>query len=235
MDAASYAIQSRSYEEAIEMLEQGRALLWSGMRSLRTPLEHLHEVDKSLADEFTEISRALEAIITTTHVRNFVQTPAGTDGDDVTIGRKDTFARDLVEKQRLSGELDKVVLRIQSLPGFENFWKPISFCFLQTAAIGGPVVIINLSNYHSDILIVRSNHPVVHIPTPTNFFHRVTKLADQLSETRKAHRLESKKYDRVLRQTLEELSELVGQPVVNRLMQLGIPEQSRIWICPTSV
>jgi hypothetical protein len=48
------------------MLEQGRALLWSGLRSLRTPLYHLHEVDKSLADAFTEIIQALEAMITTT-------------------------------------------------------------------------------------------------------------------------------------------------------------------------
>ena len=115
MHAAAYTIESRAYEEAIEMLEQGRALLWSGMRSLRTPLDHLHEVDKSLADEFTEISQALEAIITTT--RDFVQTPAGTDDDDdddddVTIGRKDTFAHDLTEKRRLSGKLDKIVLRI---------------------------------------------------------------------------------------------------------------------------
>ncbi|KAI0246751.1 TPR-like protein [Lactifluus subvellereus] len=235
MDAASYAIESCAYEEAIEMLEQGRALLWSGMRSLRTPLDHLHEVDKSLADEFTEISQVLETIITTTHVRDFAGTLAGTDDDDVTIGRTDVFARDLTEKRRLSEELDKVVLRIQALPGFENFWRPIPFRHLQTAAIGGPVVIINLSECRSDILIVRSNHPVIHIPTPTNFFHRVTELAHQLSETRKSYRLESKKYDRVLRQTLEELSELVGQPVANRLMELGIPEQSRIWLCPTSV
>ena len=157
MDAASYAIESRAYEEAIEMLEQGRALLWSGMRSLRTPLDHLRGADKSLADQFTEISQALETIITTSHVRYFVQTPAGTDDDGVVIGRKDTFARDLAEKRRLSGELDKVVSRIQALPGFENFWRPIPFRHLQTAAMGGPIVIINLSKYHSDILIIRSN------------------------------------------------------------------------------
>ncbi|KAI0255128.1 CHAT domain-containing protein [Lactifluus subvellereus] len=235
MDAASYAIESRAYEEAVEMLEQGRALLWSGMRSLRTPLEHLRGVDKSLADEFTKISQALEALITTTDVGDFVQTPAGTDNDGVTIGRKDPFSHTVAKKRRLSKQLEEVVLQIQALPGFESFWRLVPFRHLQTAAMGGPVVIINLSEYRSDILIVRSNHPVVHIPTPTNFFRRITKLAHQLSETRKGYRLESKKYDRVLRQTLEELSELVGQPVAKRLMELGIPEQSRIWLCPTSV
>jgi CHAT domain-containing protein len=205
------------------------------MRSLRTPLDHLHKVDPSLADTFTEISQALEAVITTTGVHDFMQTQAGVDDDGVTIGRNDAFARDLAEKRRLSSELDKVVLRIQALPEFENFWKPIPFRHLQTAALGGPVVIINLSRYRSDVLIILSNHPVVHIHTPTNFFDRITRLADQLSETRKTQRLESKRYDRVLRETLEELSELVGQPVANRLQQLGIPEQSRIWLCPTSV
>ena len=91
------------------------------------------------------------------------------------------------------------------------------------------------SEYRSDILIVLPNRPVVHIPTPTNFFDRVTKLAHQLSETRKTHRLESKIYADVLRHSLKELYELVGQPVANKLIELGIPEQSRIWLCPTSV
>ena len=235
MDAALYVIDSHGYEEAIGMLKQGRALLWSSMCSLCTPLDHLHKVNPSLADEFTQISQALEAVITTTGVHDFVQTQAGMDEDGVTIGRNDTFTCDLVEKCRLSSELDKVVLQIQALPEFENFWRPIPFDHLQTMALGGPVIIINLSEYRSDVLIMLSNHPVVHIPTPTTFFDWITKLADELSKTRKTHCLESRRYDRVLQQTLEELSKLVSQPVANRLMQLGIPEQSQIWLCPTSV
>ncbi len=34
---------------------------------------------------------------------------------------------------------------------------------------------------------------------------------------------------------VEPLYELVGEPVVEKLRMLGIPEQSRIWWCPTSV
>ncbi|KAI0245126.1 CHAT domain-containing protein [Lactifluus subvellereus] len=191
MNAASYAIKSWAYEDAVEMLEQG---------------------ERSCADEFTEISQALEEIITTTDVHDFVQTPAGTDDDGVASRLADP-----------------------SITGIRELLETHPFSSPPNAAIGGPVVIINLSEFRSDILIVRYNHPVVHIPTPTNFFDRVIKLAHQLSETRKSHRLESKTYGRVLRQTLEELSELVGQPVASRLMELGIPEQSRIWLCPTSV
>ncbi|KAI0252428.1 CHAT domain-containing protein [Lactifluus subvellereus] len=232
MDAASCAIGAGAYQEAVEMLEQGRSLLWSSMRSLRTPLEHLRAVDQGMADHFAEISNALEAVITTTDTGNVAQTSSGTNDDDL-AGRVDTFSRDLADKRRLSDELEEVILQIRTLPGFENFRRPTPFSLLQTAAIGGPVIIINLSSFRSDILIVRSSQPVVHITTSPNFFDTVTKLAHRLSETRRSNLLESKQYGRVLRQTLETLYELVGQPIVETLRELGIPEQSHIWLCPT--
>jgi hypothetical protein len=34
---------------------------------------------------------------------------------------------------------------------------------------------------------------------------------------------------------LKGLYELIGEPVIERLQELGVPEQSRIWWCPTSV
>jgi hypothetical protein len=42
-------------------------------------------------------------------------------------------------------------------------------------------------------------------------------------------------YDRALRYVLEQLYKLIGQPVIEKLHELNIPEQSRIWWCPTSV
>ncbi|EJC99024.1 TPR-like protein [Fomitiporia mediterranea MF3/22] len=52
LDAAAYAIEENRFEEAIEILEQGRALLWSLMRGFRAPLERLAETNKQLADKF---------------------------------------------------------------------------------------------------------------------------------------------------------------------------------------
>ena len=131
MDAAPYGIESGVCDEAIEMLEQGRTLLWSGMRSLRTPLEQLCGVDKVLADEFTEICQALGAVITTPDIGGGMQTPAGTDNDVLVIESKDPFSRNIAEKRALSEQ--NVVLRIQVLPGFENFWRPVPFRHLRTA------------------------------------------------------------------------------------------------------
>ena len=64
------------------------------------------------------------------------------------------------------------------------------------------------------------------IPTAKDFYHRVNELADQLSDTRKSHRLESTQYDRALRYVLERPYELVGQPVMDKLHELNIPKQS---------
>jgi CHAT domain-containing protein len=46
--------------------------------------------------------------------------------------------------------------------------------------------------------------------------------------------LDSEKYEEALRAALKELYELVGRPVLKRLNELSVPEQSRIWWCPTS-
>jgi hypothetical protein len=42
-------------------------------------------------------------------------------------------------------------------------------------------------------------------------------------------------YQDALSSVLEDLYHLVGQPVIQRLQELNVPEQSRIWFCPTSV
>jgi len=47
--------------------------------------------------------------------------------------------------------------------------------------------------------------------------------------------LDSKAYEDTLASVLKNLYDLVGLPVIQRLRELNIPEQSRIWWCPTSV
>ncbi|EJD03364.1 uncharacterized protein FOMMEDRAFT_85871 [Fomitiporia mediterranea MF3/22] len=57
LDAASYAIEKGQLEQAVEILEQGRGLLWSQLRGLRTPLDQLAEMNEGLADRFRDLLR----------------------------------------------------------------------------------------------------------------------------------------------------------------------------------
>jgi CHAT domain-containing protein len=64
---------------------------------------------------------------------------------------------------------------------------------------------------------------------------RANELRDEASGSAEANGLDSVEYQDALCSVLKGLYELVGDPVIKRLQVLGVPEQSRIWWCPTSV
>ncbi|KAH9059497.1 hypothetical protein EDB87DRAFT_759874 [Lactarius vividus] len=230
LDYASLQIGLGRFEEAVETLEQGRALLWSEMRGLRTPMAQFVE-DSPLEKRFAEINRELEALTTSI-------TPSGRPeiGDGIAQDRDwtDPFGRLVVKQQKLVEERDALISQIQGRQGSEGFLKDPSFTTLRTAASRGPVILINHCGWRSDILIVFHNSLPCSIPTVTGFYNRARKLRDELVEARK-HGLDSCEYQDALSSVLKDLYELVGEPVIKRLRLLGVPEQSRIWWCPTSV
>ncbi|KAH9041480.1 hypothetical protein EDB83DRAFT_2318223 [Lactarius deliciosus] len=231
LDYASFQIDFGRFEEAIEILEQGRALLWSEMRGFRTPLAQLTEEELPLATRFTEINRELEALTISV-------TPSGRpekeDGVVQGIDRTDPFGRLVVERQRLMEERNALILQIRGQLGFEGFLKAPSFTTLRTAASRGPVILINHCKWRSDILILFHKYLPCSIPTAKDFYDRASELRDGLVAARK-HGLDSCEYQDALSSVLRGLYELVGEPVIKRLRLLGVPEQSRIWWCPTSV
>ncbi|KAI0298339.1 CHAT domain-containing protein [Multifurca ochricompacta] len=164
-------------------------------------------------------------------------TPSGTieisDGGSQVDDGMDPFSRLVVEQKRLLDERDVLVSQIQELPGFGDFLKTPSFENIHIAASEGPVVIINHSEWRSDILILVRDSPPSLIPTTNDFYRLANDLKDRLVVARKDG-LDSDKYKRALRSVLESLYNLVGEPVIDRLCTLGVPEQSRIWWCPTS-
>ena len=231
LDYASFQIDLGQFEVAIETLEQWRALLWSEMRGLRTPVAHLIEGHSPLAKRFAEINQELEALIISV-------TPSGRPEmeDGVAQGRDgtDPFGRLVVKRQKLVEERDALISQIQGRPGLEGFLKAPSFATLRSAASRGPVILINHCGWRSDILILFHNSLPCSIPTADDFYDRANKLRDELVEARK-HGLDSGEYQDALCSVLKDLYELVGEPVIKRLRELEVPEQSRIWWCPTSV
>jgi CHAT domain-containing protein len=232
LDYASYQIERGELELAVETLEQGRALLWSEMRGLRTSVDQLRTVDSTLADEFLAVSKALEIVTTSTLIHEDTETgPNAAQEED----EADPFSRTLKEQRKLLQEREAIISKIQALPGFQNFFKAVPFYTLRNAASNGPIIIINHCSWRCDIVIVLRDAPPSLIPTSRNFYQRAITLSTRLLEARKEYGLGSKDYNRALRSVLEGLHELVGQPVIDRLRELRIPRQSRIWWCPTSV
>ena len=231
LDYASYQMELYRFEEAVETLEQGRALLWSEMRGLRTPVCQLIEEDSPLAKRFAEMNQELETLTISV-------TPSGRPEieDGVYLGEDgtDPFGRLVIKRKKLVEERDALISQIQSRPGLEGFLRAPSFNTLRSAASRGPVIIINHCEWRSDIIIIFHNSLPCSIPTTQTFFSDANKLQDELFKARKRG-LDSKEYQDALRSVLKGLYELVGQPVIKKLRLLGVPEQSQIWWCPTSV
>jgi CHAT domain-containing protein len=227
LDYASYQISLGRFEEATETLEQGRALLWSEMRGLRTHVAQLNERDSPCAKRFAEINQELEALTISV-------TPSAGGRSDMESGDgMDPFGRLVVKRQKLVEERDALVSQIQGQPGLEGFLKAPSFDTLRSAASRGPVILINHCEWRSDILILFHNSLPCAVPTPNDFYNCANNLRDELVAARK-HGLDSAEYQDALCSVLKGLYELVGKPVIKRLRVLGVPEQSRIWWCPTS-
>ncbi|KAH8992738.1 CHAT domain-containing protein [Lactarius akahatsu] len=153
---------------------------------------------------------------------------------EVEIGRTNPFGRLVVKQRKLVKERGALISQIQSRPGSEGFLRAPSFATLRSAASRGPVIIINHCKWRSDIVMLFHNSLPCVIPTSNDFYDRANKLRDELVEARK-HGLDSAEYQDALCTVLKDLYKLVGEPVIERLRVLGVPEQSRIWWCPTSV
>jgi CHAT domain-containing protein len=228
LDYASYHIDSGRLERAVETLERGRALLWSEMRGFRTSIDQIRLAPSHLADKFVAVNRDLETLTVSFSPDNKA------DGGDCGVEGMDPFGHLVVRQRRLLDDRGKLISEIQALPGFETFLKPPSFDILRSAASHGPVIIINHCSWRSDIIILLHNTRPSLIHTSDDFYPRANKLQDQLLTAREKG-LESDEYEDTLCFVLRELYELVGRPVIERLNTLNVPEQSRVWWCPTSV
>jgi len=227
IDCASYQVHTGHLQSAVETLERGRALIWSEMRGLRSSIDQLRASDPELVDKLAVINQNVEVL---------ALTPAGNnygDGGEEGVEGMDPFGRLVVRQQGLLDDRDKLISQIRTRKGLEPFLQPPSFDNLRSAAVRGPVIVINHSRWRSDIIILLHDSPPSLIPAANDFYERANKLRDQLLGARKKG-LDSVEYEDALRSILKELYELVGRPVIQRLNELHIPEQSRVWWCPTS-
>ena len=227
LDCASYQVRTGQLKRAIETLERGRALIWSEMRGLRSSIDQLRASDPDLADKLAAINHDLEVLTLTLSQNNYGE--GGEEGHEGT----DPYGRLILRQRGLLNDRDKLISQIRARNGLESFLKSPSFDDLHSAAVRGLVIMINHCRWRSDIIILLHDSPPSLVSTADDFYDRANKLRDQLLGARKEG-LESVEYEGALRSVLKELYEVVGQPVIQRLNELDVPEQSRVWWCPTS-
>jgi tetratricopeptide (TPR) repeat protein len=142
-DAAGWAIAAGNLENALELLEQGRSVLWSQSLQLRTDLTRLRVADAGLAARLEEVRAALDR--PPGPVAGIGSAPGADDWDqEVVAGRQRELAR----------EWDGLVQRARALPGMDTFLAATPYRRLREAASGGPVIVVNIGNHRCDALII---------------------------------------------------------------------------------
>ena len=209
VNAFSACVRKRAPARAIELLEQGRGVFWNQLTRLHSPLEDVisaSPVGKELADEFTRLASL---------IRDAINSPGADQHEQVC---------------HLNLEMQRVVTNIRDLPGLSRFLLPSFFSDLQRAASGGPVIIVNASEYTCDALVVLLDRDPVHIPLQVTL-EDVRDLSTELRTLSVcAMRVDM---TRGLAFFLRKLWDQIVFLIVDFLQTIH-PPGSRIWWCPTA-
>ncbi|CAE6463551.1 unnamed protein product [Rhizoctonia solani] len=153
LEEVSHAISLRSFDLALQWLEQGRSIVWNQILQLRTPFNTLKSLDAELANELQIIGNYLES--------------AGSRSTILvsSVGEMLDYKQDAHRHRELASKWDQLITRTRSIPGFEDFLRPKSKAMLMDAAKSGPVVIINVGETQGDALFLSPNSSEIrHLP-----------------------------------------------------------------------
>ncbi|MFI7453980.1 CHAT domain-containing protein [Nonomuraea sp. NPDC049714] len=230
-DAAAAALACDSPRAAVQLLEQGRSVLWAQLLQTRSDRSELHAGHPRLAAEFDEVSAALD-------LRS-----AGPlrPGELTAQGGADRMG-EAERRRRATARFTELIDYIRELPGFAGFLRPPDIETLLQAADRGPVVIVNVGRTRCDALLL-TTEGVRTLPLPgltqEEAVERATAFHDALGAARQglAARINA---NQTMLSTLEWLWEAVALPVLDALA-LPVPDATalrggnlpRVWWCPT--
>ncbi|KAG1883936.1 hypothetical protein F4604DRAFT_1919732 [Suillus subluteus] len=202
VDAASCALRSGDMCHAVELLEQGRTIIWTQMTRLRTPLDSLQtrgDHTATLMKEFGDLSSLLDK-----SPANYLEATTR-----INVEAEETWYRRLVK------DWNGVVEEIRKIEGFSRFLLPPLFSDLQDAAHDGPIILLIASKSSCDTIIIPHKQPLSRIQLPINF----KTLQRLVLALREAIEKEAgpKGNQPALTKVLRELWEDVIRPVVENL------------------
>jgi tetratricopeptide (TPR) repeat protein len=231
-DAAACMVNAGMPERALETLEAGRSVLWSELLGFETDLSSLRQLRPDLASLLTRIRNEIDDIGST----------AANVGEasPSEIDRTSSPLRD--RRLGLARQWDRLVAEVRMLPGLESFMRTPRLPGLLSAAAGGPVVVVNVSQWRCDALIVSSSGvQVVRLPrlTLSEIVGRVRESMEALSvfQDDGAEITGFVRRERMIIETLEWLWDTVAEPVTSALGYSDSPAEGstwpHVWWCPT--
>lgn len=195
--------------EAVRFLELGRGIILGTSSDLRTDMSVLKHDHPRLAEQYAEL-------------RNQLDTPAGYTHQvhETNVLTPSTLRSD--QRYFVGRKFEELIQDIRELPGFEGFLLGLSEDEIKASAAQGPIIVINVSNYRCDAILVKKDK----IRTL-----RLPRLhANDVRQ--RVHGLDSGAVDT---QMLEWLWETISKPILDAL---DFPQTSRdvwprIWWVPS--
>lgn len=212
-DAAACMIEVGRIEQALELLEMGRAVLLSQAIDGRRDLTELREHSQELADRYEWLCIQLDT------------EPAESEPAD--------------QRREMADELDAVIDRIRSLPGLDHFLLAPTASALIEQATEGPLVVINVSRYRCDALIVTTEGVQLQ-PLPALSEHELLECLEDLLHALNVDRPSpvreaQKRAERTIRDVLAWLSDTITSPILNALELKSNRSPARLWWIPTGL
>jgi hypothetical protein len=213
-DAAASQLATGHPETAVEMVEQGRSVLWADMLRLRRG-------DAELWDEHPEQAARLRDLA------------AALDQRDVIAAQDHGISRSVDRRMALATEWEQLVAQVRA--GHSgDFLQPARLADLLPAAAHGPVVIVNVSQHRCDALLVTSDN-VQAVPLPALSAQDVARNTVRYLEAQDAER----DREQTLLDVLAWLWDAVAEPVLAALGLGAAPPDGqpwpRLWWCPTGL
>jgi tetratricopeptide (TPR) repeat protein len=247
VDAAACALEIDQPERAVELLEQGRSILWAQALQTHSDLSGLAEADPELAKRLDKVRRVLDSPATGADLA-VRATGLGTAEGDWLDQRSAADARARDDRARLARQWDDIVERVHQMPGFEHFLAPTPFIELRQAS-AGTVVIVNISRYRCDALAVNTSGvrvtPLVGLTTSDLIQHVAAFVGaiDTLCSPPPGHEPDAPRRILDARNTVTEalawMWRTIAEPI---LTNLGLTERPasraatpRLWWCPTGL
>lgn len=214
--------------KALSLLETGRAVLISQTLDGRNDLSELRRQDPELAARFVELRDQLDR-----QWEPGLPAPAAELGADPAVA--DVGGRD---RHELATEFASTLDRIRELDGLASFGQPPDTDNLLAAARQGPVVVLNVSAYGNDALLVRKTG-VTALPLPELTEQNLIRRASEFLSAREAvirgfgSRQAQGRADMI--SVLEWLWDAVAGPVLDALGYRSRPPDDswpRVWWVP---